>query len=83
MASLTIKKLEPELLERLREQAREQGLSMNSFLRQLLARCVGLEPGVETFTDLSELAGSWNDDDEQAFLEHTRPFREIDETLWR
>jgi len=56
---------------------------MNSFLRQLLARCVGLEPGVETFTDLRELAGSWGEDDEEAFLEHTRPFREIDETLWR
>ncbi len=83
MASLTIKQLERALLDRLRDQAKKRNLSLNAYVRQLLARCVGLEPGMETFTDLSELPGSWNAEDEEEFLEHTRPFREIDEELWR
>jgi hypothetical protein len=83
MASLTLKQLDPALLERLKELARKQNLSLNAFLRQLLARFAGLEPGMETHTDLNELAGSWTAKDEQEFLDRTRPFREIDEELWR
>jgi hypothetical protein len=83
MVNLTLKKLDPALLARLKEQARKQNQSLNSFVRQLLTRCVGLEPGLVTHTDLSYLAGSWTREDEQEFLDHTRPFREIDEDLWR
>ena len=83
MASLTIKKIDEVLLDRLREQARQRGQSLNRFVRELLARSVGLAPGVEAYRDLSSLAGSWSEEDEQEFLENTRPLREIDETLWR
>lgn len=83
MASLTIKKIDDLLLERLRELSRKRGQSLNALVRDLLARSVGLEPGVETYADLSDLAGSWTEADEREFLANTRPFREVDEELWR
>ena len=64
MASLTLKKLDPVLLERLREQAKKSNLSLNAFIRQLLTRFVGLEPGMETYTDrYMSSVGAFNDTD--------------------
>jgi Antitoxin FitA-like, ribbon-helix-helix len=83
MPNLTIKKLDAQLLERLREQARRRGMSLNGFVRQALARCVGFDAGVERFTDLSDLAGAWSEQEEQEFLDHTAPLREVDESQWR
>jgi hypothetical protein len=83
MPSLTIKQLDTRLLERLREQASRRNLSLNAFVRQVLASAVGYEAGAKVHTDLSDLAGSWSDRDEQEFDEHLRPLREVDESLWR
>ncbi len=83
MASLTIKKIEDRVLDRLREQARQRKLSLNAYIRQLLTRSAGLEPGMQAFSDLTPLAGSWTAEEEAEFLEHTRSFRQIDEDLWR
>jgi len=71
--SLTVKKIEDTLLERLREQARRRNVSLNSFVRDLLARAVGYEQGMQAHTDLSNLAGSWSEEDEREFQDHTRP----------
>ena len=81
--SLTIKQIDDRLLRRLREQARKRNLSLNAYVRELLARSVGLEPGVETFTDLSDLAGCWSEEEAQEFRINTEPFNKIDEDLWR
>ena len=83
MASLTIEKVEERVLERLREQARQRKLSLNAYIRQILARHAGLECGLQAFSDLTVLAGSWTSEEEAEFLEHTRSFRQIDEDLWR
>jgi plasmid stability protein len=83
MPSLTIKQLDQRLLERLREQASRRDLSLNAFVRQILARAVGYDTGAQVHSDLSDLAGTWSDRDEQEFLESIRPLREIDESLWR
>ena len=82
MPSLTLKGLDAHLLDRLRRQAEKQGLSLNAFVRQLLARSVGLQPGVETHDDLDDLAGTWSADEVRAFERHTRPFGEVDPELW-
>jgi plasmid stability protein len=81
--SLTIKKIEDTLLERLREQAQRRNTSLNSFVRELLARAVGYEQGMQAHTDLSQLAGCWSEEDENEFRDRTRPFDEIDPALWR
>ncbi len=82
MANLTIKQIEEGLLQRLREQASRRNQSMNSFIRELLARAVGYEPGATTYDDLSDLAGVWSEEDQREFDDRTRPFREVDPSLW-
>ena len=74
--------LDANLLDRLRRQAEKHGLSLNAFVRQLLARSVGLQPGVETYDDLDDLAGTWSPRQVHAFEQHTQPFREVDPELW-
>jgi plasmid stability protein len=83
MANLTIKKLDDRILERLRAQAKKLGMSLNSYLRKTLAETVGLQPGVRTFDDLSDLAGSWTEEEAREFHENTMVFEEIDENLWK
>ena len=83
MASLTIKQIDEGLLRRLREQAKRKNQSMNAFVRDLLGRAVGFHPGMTVHDDLRGLAGVWSDADQREFDEATRPFREIDEGLWR
>jgi plasmid stability protein len=82
MASLTVKQIDDRLLDLLRDQAKRRSQSLNTFVRELLARAVGFVPGVRTYDDLSDLAGSWTDDDVRELEDNTRPFREIDESLW-
>ena len=82
MASLTLKGLEPALLERLKQQAGRRGLSLNAFARQLLARSVGLGDPMTAYDDLDHLAGSWSAAQLAEFRENTRPFGEIDPELW-
>jgi hypothetical protein len=83
VSSLNIKQIDERLLRRLRELARSKHVSLNTFVRQLLARSVGLEPGVQTYTELHDLAGAWSEEDEKELLDATEPFRGVDESLWR
>ena len=83
MPSITIKNVEEHVLRRLREQAKKKNLSLNLFLRNLIAKTVGLEPCVRRFTDVSHLAGTWTEGDLKEFQKNTRSFREIDPELWR
>ena len=83
MASLTIKKLDPRVLDRLTKQARKKGQSLNSYIKGQLSSLVGLEQGVKTFTDLSHLAGTWTAKQEKEFLKAIEPFEKIDEDLWK
>lgn len=83
MASLTVKQLSDQLLDRLRSQAKKRNLSLNSFVKDVLAQSVGLTPGLREYKDLSDLAGSWTEDEARELERNTRPFREIDEELWR
>ena len=83
MASLTVKQLSDQLLERLRSQAKKRRLSLNAFVKDVLAESVGLAPGLREHRELSDLAGSWTEAEARELERNTRPFREIDEELWR
>ena len=83
MASLTIKNLGERVLERLRAQARKKRISLNAYVRALLAHSVGLEPRLEKFTELSDLAGTWSEQDSKEFEANTERLREVDESMWR
>ncbi|NOY90583.1 MAG: hypothetical protein GXP55_05180 [Deltaproteobacteria bacterium] len=72
----------PEALDRaLRGRAAREGLSLNQVaIRALLSAC-GLEATARRQRDLSDMAGSWQEDvDVDAALESQRA---IDPDLWR
>jgi len=82
MANITVKQMSPQLLERLRSQARKRKISLNLLVKEILAQGVGLSEGARVFNDLSDLAGSWTEEEAREFEKNTRPFREIDAELW-
>jgi hypothetical protein len=83
MANLTIKQIDERVLDRLRAQARKRNLSLNAYLKDVLARLIGLQPGVKTYTDLSDLAGCWSEEEAEEFGRNTEQFTRIDEELWK
>ena len=77
---LTIRSVPPHVGRALRKRAEEEGKSLNTVLVETLAKSVNgqVEP---RFTDLSDLAGTWQDDPEcEAALAAQD---QIDESLWR
>ena len=82
MPSFTIKQLDDRVLERLRRRAREQGKSLSALIRELLRRSVGLEPGAPSYSDLSDLAGSWSKEELEEFQRNVQLFERIDPELW-
>jgi hypothetical protein len=83
MANLTIKQLSPKVLERLREQARKKGQSLNSYIKERLAECAGLKTRGAKHTELSHLAGIWSAAEEKQLLKSIEPLSKVDEEMWR
>jgi superfamily I DNA/RNA helicase len=86
MAAISIRGLNDKALERLRDQARREGMSLNTLAARLLESQAGIHvPGrkLKAFDDLDSLAGTWKAADARAFEAAVAPFSEVDETLWK
>lgn len=83
MASLTIKKIDPRIIQRLTKQAKKTGKSLNDYVKERLAVLVGLKPNVKTYSDLSHLAQTWTREEEREFLTSIQPLSQIDHELWK
>lgn len=76
----TIRDIPEHLDAALREAARRQGKSLNQAVLQALVRGAGLSEGLSRKRDLSDLAGSWQEDpDLDSAL---RDQDVIDESIW-
>jgi plasmid stability protein len=76
----TIRNIPPHLDEALRRRAREQGKSLNEVTIEALAHGTGVSGEQSRQRDLSDIAGTWQEDPEfdQALAEQDV----IDEKLW-
>jgi hypothetical protein len=76
----TLRNIPPALDRALRALARREGKSLNEVAIRALARAVGLGDAAVRQRDLSDLAGTWQDDPEfdVALAEQDR----VDESLW-
>jgi hypothetical protein len=83
MSSITIHGLEDPLDSLIREKARQQGISLNKVIKQILAESFGLSqknsPPVNNFADLS---GVWSPEDLEEFIRNTEEFSHIDSRDW-
>ena len=69
MKSLTIHGLEPELYERLKEKACQQGLSLNKTIKNLLETSLGIRKSENENhrEDFIEFLGVWTEADKKEF----------------
>lgn len=77
----TIRGISPALDAALRERARAAGKSLNEAVLDALAEGVGLNGTRKKRRDLSDIVGTWKED--EAFDEAIAAQDQIDEDLWR
>lgn len=83
MSQLTIRNLPPEIEEAIRRRARERHISINQSITELLSEAMGIPNSAEKQRDLSDLAGTWSDEEAREFEEALRLQRGIDEEIWQ
>ena len=85
MATMSIRGLDDQALAQLKNQAAQEGSSLNSLVLRLLQGAgQSVQPPIlKKFDDLDALAGTWNDEAAAAFARHTAAFSEIDTARWR
>jgi hypothetical protein len=85
MAIITLRRVDDLTAKTLKERARKEGLSVNSFLLQLVRDSlkIGKKNRSVVYHDLDHLAGTWNRHDLAEFERNTAEFERIDEQLWK
>ena len=80
MAAISVRGLDDSQLQDLKQQALRQGISLN---RLALERLTGSShQSGEPHHDLDVLAGTWTDQDGEAFNAAIAPLEQIDADLW-
>ena len=84
MASMSIRGLDDQVLARLKLQAEQESCSLNSLVLRLLQGTGAVFPlaALKKFDDLDALAGTWSDQEAEAFERNTAAFAEVDAALW-
>ena len=84
MASMSIRGLDDQALAQLKQQATQEGSSLNALVLRLLQGGVKSTsaPALKKFDDLDALAGTWSREDAVNFARQTAAFSEIDPAQW-
>jgi hypothetical protein len=85
MKAITLRNLPRPLAQRIEEESARQGTSLNKTIIRLLEQAL-LEDGQQhqpSHHDLDQLAGSWSQEDADAFDRNLRKQRNVDEDLWK
>jgi len=85
MSSMSIRGLDEQVLMRLKQQAEQEGSSLNSLMLRLLQDTGSASQSgiLKKFDDLDVLAGTWSAKEAQAFERNTAAFAEVDAALWK
>lgn len=86
VTNLSIRGLDDQATQRLKEEAANQGVSINAFVIGCIRKAVGLseEAGKDVhYHDLDKLAGTWSEADVADFHEAIAAFERIDENAWQ
>lgn len=79
---LSVRKVPADLVRALRREQKRLGLSLNETVKVLLARALGIDAGPFD-NGLGRHAGTWSEEEFQAFERATAVFEQVDEELWR
>ncbi|MCP9775210.1 hypothetical protein [Cyanobium sp. WAJ14-Wanaka] len=80
MAAISVRGLGDDQLRQLKDQAHHQGISLN---RLALSRLTGEQHPVDGLhRDLEDLAGTWSEEEGNAFKAAIAPLEQVDLELW-
>ena len=85
MNAMTIRGLDDAAAARLKQEAKDRGVSVNSLLKQLVREGLDLDQSRQRkpHADLDALAGTWSDEEASEFEQATEAFGHIEPELWR
>jgi hypothetical protein len=82
MKQLTIRNVSPLLAKMIEEERRRRQKSTNQTVLDLLHLALGIGPNVRYDNGLSQLAGTWSEEEFSQFQESVQEFDKIDQELW-
>jgi hypothetical protein len=85
MKTITIRGIEPGLDRVIKSRAKQNNLSVNQWILQVLKKVTGMgkESLFKKYHDLDTLAGGWSKEEAKAFEKNTQIFEKIDEDVWK
>lgn len=86
MANLSVRGVAEKSLQRLKQNAKRRGVSVNRLIADMLNAETGIAPAAKPLTaqhELDKLAGTWSAAEARAFDKATASFGQVDEELWR
>jgi hypothetical protein len=85
MKSMTIRGLEPSLIDKLKKNAKKQDKSLNQFVIDTLKRQMGMKKEKKftaEYHDLDHLFGKWTDEEFEKIQGKIDSERKIDKEIW-
>jgi hypothetical protein len=73
--------LEPASVTWIEDEAERRGVTVEQVALELVQRGIKLFQ-LETYHELDDLAGTWSNEEADAFLKAVAPFEQVDEELW-
>lgn len=84
MTQITIRGIDPEIDKEIRKRALQSGKSLNRVVLDLLQKNADKEKKkLPRAASLKRLAGGWNREDGEEFMESIKIFEQIDEAMWK
>ena len=83
MKTLSLRGIDEEMEKALKKEAQRAKTSINTTMLNLIRESIGLKKRVKIYQDLDELAGTWNEKDEEMFKENTQFFDKINKEIWK
>jgi hypothetical protein len=83
MQQITIRGIEPEIGEKIRQIARQNRQSINQVLKEIIRKEFGAGRHLPRAATLKQLAGGWSHDDAAEFECAIEFCEQIDEDMWR
>ena len=83
MKSISIHKIDDQLLALIQKKAKEKGLSLNKTIKLLLYEALGLSQTSDRKENFKEFCGIWSEEEADEFKKNTSDFNQIDAEDWK
>jgi hypothetical protein len=86
MKTITVRGIDSQLENKLKDSAKNDSISINQFILRSLRSVLGLEKEqkyTKKHNDLDFLFGEWSDEDYSSFEDGQKVFQKIDREMWK